>query len=108
LPAFVPERLLLPAPVAAGLLAGASAAGFASTSCSSESFNGTTTSSADGGGSETASGAGVSGGDHDTFGLQRLDLGNRQFIVADHLDIGTQFTQVLHHVVGKGVVVIDH
>ena len=48
------------------------------------------------------------GRNHDALRLERFDLSDGQLIVADHMDIGTQLAQVLHHVVGKGVVVIDH
>jgi len=46
--------------------------------------------------------------DDDALRVQGLDLGNAEFIVAHDSDIGTELAEVLHHVVGKGVVVIQH
>src|SRR5690606_11623690 len=45
---------------------------------------------------------------NNTLRLECLDLGDAQLVVADHMDICTQLTQVLHHVVGKRIIVIDH
>lgn len=52
-------------------------------------------------------GAGT-GGKDDALGRQGLDLFHAQFVVAHHLDLGLEFAEVLHQVVGEGVVVIDH
>ena len=45
---------------------------------------------------------------HNALRVQRGDFGDGQFVVAHHLDLGTEFAQVLHNVVGKGIVVINH
>lgn len=47
-------------------------------------------------------------GNHDALGIQRFDFGDGQLVVAHHFDLGTQLAEVLHNVVGKGVVVVDH
>src|SRR5690606_27760484 len=47
-------------------------------------------------------------GDYDSLRLVAIDLGDGQFVVAHHFDFGTQLAEVLHNVVGKRVVVIDH
>ena len=52
-------------------------------------------------------GAGT-GGKDDALGRQGLDLFHAQFVVAHHLDLGLELAEVLHQVVGEGVVVIDH
>jgi hypothetical protein len=41
-------------------------------------------------------------------GLQASDLVHGDGVVAEHPDVLSQFAKVLHEVVGKGVVVIDH
>ena len=38
----------------------------------------------------------------------RVDLGHGDLVVARHRHLGTELTEVLHDVVGKTVVVIDH
>ena len=48
------------------------------------------------------------GRNDDALGLERLDLGDGQLVIANDVDVGTQLAQVLHHVVGKGIVVVDH
>ena len=48
------------------------------------------------------------GGDHDALRVEGFDLGDGEFIVAHDFDLGAQLTKVLHNVVGKRVVVIDH
>ena len=48
------------------------------------------------------------GGNHDALGIQRLDLGHGQFVIPDDVNVSAQLGQVLHDVVGEGVVVIDH
>ena len=45
---------------------------------------------------------------HDTLRIQGGNFGDGQFIVAHDLDLGTELAKVLHNVVGKGVVVINH
>ena len=47
-------------------------------------------------------------GNHQPLGLQGFNLLNGDFVVAVYLHVGTQLGQVLHHVVGEGIVVIDH
>src|SRR5690606_20735943 len=54
-----------------------------------------------------ARGAGA-GGDDDLLRRQGFDLVEGQFVVAVHPHIRTQLPQVLHHVVGEGIVVVDH
>ena len=46
-------------------------------------------------------------GDADAFGLERFDLGEGDLVVAFDGDLSAQFAEVLHQVVGEGVVVID-
>jgi hypothetical protein len=41
-------------------------------------------------------------------GRQLHDAGNVDLVVAQHLHLGTQFSQVLHQVEGEAVVVVDH
>jgi hypothetical protein len=40
--------------------------------------------------------------------MQRLDLVDRNLIVAEYPHVFTQFPEVLHEVIGKGVIVVDH
>jgi hypothetical protein len=48
------------------------------------------------------------GRNDDALGVEGFDFGNGEFIVAHDFDLGAQLTKVLHNVVGKRVVVIDH
>ena len=52
-------------------------------------------------------GAGPWGND-DTAGLQRLDLVDRNLVVAEYPNVFTQFPKILYEVISKGIVVIDH
>jgi hypothetical protein len=47
------------------------------------------------------------GREQNALGLERLDLFDGQFVVAMDLDLGAQFSQVLHKVVGKRIVVVE-
>ena len=47
------------------------------------------------------------GGDHDALWLQLLDLRDGYLIIAHHMNLLSQFTEVLEEVVGEAVVVID-
>jgi hypothetical protein len=40
--------------------------------------------------------------------LHRLDLGNRDLIVAPHLNLGPKFPKILNQVVGKRIVVVEN
>ncbi|WDT81612.1 MAG: hypothetical protein MPW14_07775 [Candidatus Manganitrophus sp.] len=42
------------------------------------------------------------------FRRQGLDVGQRHGVVALHPHLGAQLAQVLHQVVGEGIVVVDH
>ena len=44
----------------------------------------------------------------DAAGLQGFDLVDRNFIVAEYPDVFTQFPEVLHEVIGEGIIVVDH
>src|SRR5690606_14457339 len=44
----------------------------------------------------------------DAVGLQGLDFLNGDLVVAVRVDIGTQLAEVLHEVVGEGIVVVEH
>src|SRR6266513_2943074 len=48
------------------------------------------------------------GGDHEVRGRKPLDLPNRDFIVPQHPDLGSQLAQVLDQVVGERVVIVEH
>ena len=48
------------------------------------------------------------GREQNAVGAQRLHLFYRQLIVAANLHLGAQFSQVLHEVVGKRIVVVEH
>ena len=48
------------------------------------------------------------GGNDDAIRLHLHDIVHADGIVAYGFDLGTQFTQVLHQVVGEGVLVVDH
>ncbi|MNH13845.1 hypothetical protein D3C81_839810 [compost metagenome] len=48
------------------------------------------------------------GGNHDALGVQGFDLGDGQLVIANDLDLSTQLAEVLHDVVGEGVIVVDH
>src|SRR5690606_33663467 len=48
------------------------------------------------------------GGNHQPVRCQRLDLRQGDGVVAMHQHLGTQLLQVLHDVVGKAVVIVDH
>src|SRR5208283_97313 len=48
------------------------------------------------------------GRNNDLRRLPGLDLLQRQCVVTVYADVGAQFTQILHEVVGKAVVIIDH
>ncbi len=43
----------------------------------------------------------------DAFGCERVDLGDRDFVVSLHNNLATQDPEILDEVVGKRVVVID-
>ena len=60
---------------------------------------------ADVGGIVRAAGAGR---DEDRVGLERLQLGERDRVVAVHDRFGAELTEVLHEVVDERVVVVDH
>ncbi|MNZ47220.1 hypothetical protein D3C78_649270 [compost metagenome] len=47
-------------------------------------------------------------GNHDALGVQGFDLGDGQFVVANDFNLCTQLAEVLHDVVGEGVVIVDH
>ena len=47
------------------------------------------------------------GGDHDLLRRHHFDVLDGHLVVAHHLDVGTQFAEVLVEVVGEAVVVID-
>src|SRR6266850_5916454 len=44
----------------------------------------------------------------DAAGLQRFDLIDRNFVVAEYPNVFTQLPEVLHQVIGEGVIVVDH
>src|SRR5262249_37707441 len=44
----------------------------------------------------------------DAAGHALAQFVDRDFVVAKHLDIGAEFAEVLHQVVGEAVVVVDH
>ena len=48
------------------------------------------------------------GGNDDPLRVEGFDFGNGELIVAHDFDLGTELTEVLHNVVSKRVVVIDH
>jgi hypothetical protein len=41
-------------------------------------------------------------------GFIAFDVGNAEFVIAHHMHIRAQLAEILHQVVGKGVVVVDH
>jgi hypothetical protein len=47
-------------------------------------------------------------GNDDSRGMQSLDLFQRDFVIAENADLLAQLTQVLHQVVGEGIVIVDH
>ena len=47
------------------------------------------------------------GREHDPLRTHGLHLGRRHLVVAPHLDLRPQFTQILHQVVGKRIVVVE-
>src|SRR4051794_36180918 len=49
-----------------------------------------------------------SGRNQDLFGRHRLDLADRDLVVALDHDLSTEFSQVLHKVVGEAVVVVEN
>src|SRR5262249_28653580 len=51
-------------------------------------------------------GAGA-GRDHDPLGRERSDAVGVYGIVADHVQLGAELAEILHEVVGEGVVVVD-
>ena len=48
------------------------------------------------------------GRNHDRVGLQRASAGDIDRVVALDDNFDTEFTEVLHQVVGKRIVVVDH
>ena len=48
------------------------------------------------------------GRNHNSVGLEPLDLRNGDLVVAAHLRLGPQLTQVLDEVVGERVVIIEN
>ncbi|MNT40235.1 hypothetical protein D3C72_1765360 [compost metagenome] len=48
------------------------------------------------------------GRQHQVLRRQRLDFFQRDFVVAEDLDFLPQLAEVLHEVVGEGIVVVDH
>ncbi len=46
--------------------------------------------------------------DHDALRLHRLDLSNRDLVVAANLNLRAQFPEILNQVVGKGIVVVEN
>jgi activator of HSP90 ATPase len=44
----------------------------------------------------------------DAAGLQQFDLVDRNLIVAKYPNVFTQFPEILHKVIGKGIKVVDH
>ena len=44
----------------------------------------------------------------DAAGLQRFNLVDGNFIVAKYPNVFTQFPEVLHKVIGEGIIVVDH
>ena len=47
------------------------------------------------------------GREHDPFRVHRLHLGGRHLVIAAHLDLRTQFAQILHQVVGERIVIVE-
>ena len=48
------------------------------------------------------------GRDHDALRLHGFDIGNRELIVSANFDLGTEFSEVLNQVVGKGIVIVEN
>src|SRR5579864_2380044 len=48
------------------------------------------------------------GGDDDALGTHALDLVHGNLVVAAHLDLGAQFSEVLDQVVGERIVVVEY
>ena len=48
------------------------------------------------------------GRNHDALRLHGLDLSDRDLIVAAHLDLRAEFPEILHQVVGEGIVVVEN
>src|SRR5690554_5115291 len=46
--------------------------------------------------------------DYQPLRVKCFDLLHGDFVIAVHLYIGAQFRKILHHVVGEGIVVVDH
>ncbi len=46
--------------------------------------------------------------DHDPFGRKFLDPLQRDLVVAEDLHLHPQLAEILHQVVGEGIVVVDH
>ncbi len=45
---------------------------------------------------------------HDVLRVERGDLCHADFIVAMHHHLRTQFGEILHQVVGEGIIIVDH
>ena len=48
------------------------------------------------------------GRNHDMVGLERRDLLHRDLVVAEYPHLLAQLAEILHQVVGEGIVVVDH
>ena len=48
------------------------------------------------------------GGNHQVLRRQAGDIVQADFVVTEHLHILPQFAEVLHQVVGEGVIIVDH
>src|ERR1051326_5257328 len=44
----------------------------------------------------------------DTAGFQCFDLVDRNFIIAEYSNVFTKLPEILHEVIGKGIIVVDH
>jgi hypothetical protein len=48
------------------------------------------------------------GGNYYLLGIEFLHLRDSNLVIAEYLYLNAQFTEVLHQVIGKGIVVVDH
>src|SRR5664280_273730 len=47
-------------------------------------------------------------GDHDAIGMKLVDFVDRDLVIAAHHYLLTQFAEVLHQVVGEGIVIVEN
>src|SRR5664280_2649227 len=48
------------------------------------------------------------GGDHDAIGMKVVDAADSDLVITAHHYLLTQFAEVLHQVVGEGVVIVEN